>query len=972
MAMSLEDLLADESFKGRKSRTISRASTGIVSKRIPIYPMRDEGKTSALVRVKKTERAYSDANRYDSSLESPLIDKVKGRRSLDIVKKEKNVKRSVSDTKEKHIRRHSHDLQVVTDSIIELSKQSSVGEPALDELAIKAVISILNVHSKCFIKDQVFRISLHNSCLSVLNFTESKVISNLEEAMKTVERASEEQPDEKLLKKAALKLSVIAGVNSNDTKYGFTSGISNSVLSACCNLYLSVIYYLQKKERVAARRVLQVFIDSPFSARTTLVVELWDNVFHPHLLHLDEWYNQEVDFLTNDASKIKNLKKLKKSYDDILDVGTCKLALYYKDWLTDGVEPPVIPTIDIPLVSFIAVAADVADHKTVQRADDGFLVEDKMTVKHSLDEKEYTDMNIKQYAESNQDTVAAQEALELHKANALVKYRNTILQQDALQSTNMLQSLPISEINELSLKMLSKSVFEIELQQNEKFTCLRHLDNTHPQIETKPIGGDKGRSFYDIPQEYVCSVTGLLFKDPVTLETGQTYERIGIAEWVCKDNKTCPVTGDILEHHNIPPTNYILNRVIIKWKEEYSRNILASACQVAGSTWEQERKDEEAIFILEKLFTVFGDGEEEKMIGKQVIANGGLNFLIKRFKFGDMEEKTRVAALLLYCIKADSGCRINVTRTIEKKCLLKLLNCKEVKSIANGVLLLFELICLNRKRDVQFFLSSLHKESIRSSMDILLVFIQGCSPEQRPLVAILFLHLDFMVDRHKHNKIYIEKAVDTIISALDTSLLDEKVRVTCCRALLILGGRISYSGKVMTEDWILKKAGFLKGPEMEVQEDEVTVKHNIIMELKEEDIVVNDWLTTISGYLLGDRKKSFLYSLSRCLKSGHSDTKRVCLTTIAWLSSTLCSLPHYESRLSIFSVIINQLKENLKNGESVEHKILAAMSLLNFSKIPECRELSMTIADEITVPLRDLCEATWMAKELYALICQKD
>lgn len=195
----------------------------------------------------------------------------------------------------------------------------------------------------------------------------------------------------------------------------------------------------------------------------------------------------------------------------------------------------------------------------------------------------------------------------------------------------------------------------------------------------------------------------MLFKDPVTLETGQTYERVAIAEWFSKGNKSCPVTGEILEHHKIPQTNLILNQVINKWKAEYSRNILAFACLVAGSPEEQESKDEEAIFIVEKLFTVFDEGEEGIRMGKQLIAHSGLHFLIKRFEYGDMEEKTRVAQLLLYCIKADSGCRINVTRSIEKKCLFTLLHCKEVKSIANAVLLLFELICLNRYIDLKFY-----------------------------------------------------------------------------------------------------------------------------------------------------------------------------------------------------------------------------------------------------------------------------
>nr|GEX56977.1 U-box-like protein [Tanacetum cinerariifolium] len=426
---------------------------------------------------------------------------VKGRRTIDVVGRLKN------DTRERHVRRSSEDMQGVRS--MESSKQSSIdgividrsqdkrrhndvhlygsngiyqkmvkqpgsssskssitqnkvdkqdsrvrepvsvdqsgSELALDKLAIKAIISILSDHTKRFINDQDVRTLLHDSCLDVLNFTEDKVISNLKEAIKIVERAADDDADAKELKKAALQLSVITGLNANDMKDRFTNGISNSVLSACGHLYLSVIYHIQKKERIAARHLLQVFIDSPFSARTKLAPELWENIFNPHLLHLDEWYNQEVDSLADAAGNTRKLKKVKKLYDEIVDVGTYEFALYYKNWLTDGVEAPTIPTINAPLVSFKGIQrggsfgqslcsfGDPLDFSTPvnaftplhivskklndsgrgdceQRSDDsrkssdGSLVEDKMTVTHSL-ENEYIDFHITQCGESDQKWV---------------------------------------------------------------------------------------------------------------------------------------------------------------------------------------------------------------------------------------------------------------------------------------------------------------------------------------------------------------------------------------------------------------------------------------------------------------------------------------------------------------------------------------------------------------------------------------
>jgi hypothetical protein len=68
--------------------------------------------------------------------------------------------------------------------------------------------------------------------------------------------------------------------------------------------------------------------------------------------------------------------------------------------------------------------------------------------------------------------------------------------------------------------------------------------------------------------------------------------------------------------------------------------------------------------------------------------------------------------------------------------------------------------------------------------------------------------------------IYREEAIDAITMALEDSLVDEKVREKCCRALLILGRRFSFSGKSLTESWILKQAGFKDIYEVNLLENE--------------------------------------------------------------------------------------------------------------------------------------------------------
>lgn len=123
-------------------------------------------------------------------------------------------------------------------------------------------------------------------------------------------------------------------------------------------------------------------------------------------------------------------------------------------------------------------------------------------------------------------------------------------------------------------------------------------------------------------------------------------------------------------------------------------------------------------------------------------------------------------------------------------------------------------------------------------MHILLVYLQRAQPEESPMVATLLLQLDLMVilfsdldisirsnmyriwlensyviavmlqgDPLKHS-VYRDEAVEAIIVALDCHTCNEKVQEQSARALLLLGGRFSYTGEPTAEKQLLKQAGF--------------------------------------------------------------------------------------------------------------------------------------------------------------------
>lgn len=203
-----------------------------------------------------------------------------------------------------------------------------------------------------------------------------------------------------------------------------------------------------------------------------------------------------------------------------------------------------------------------------------------------------------------------------------------------------------------------------------------------------------------IPKDFICSLTGQLFEDPVTLETGQSFEKTAIKAWLDKGNRTCPVTGKKLETLAVPLTNFVLKRVIKNWNSNRRTNILAFLSQIVNNSGKCMTKDksEITILVLEKFLTACGKTEAMEN-AKFLITHGYLRFLIQLFESGNLEEKTRILALLSCCIEADGQCSTQIANEISKSSLVNLLHSKQVESLDNVVRLLTKLICLKRYFD---------------------------------------------------------------------------------------------------------------------------------------------------------------------------------------------------------------------------------------------------------------------------------
>ncbi|XP_059432981.1 U-box domain-containing protein 26-like [Corylus avellana] len=87
-----------------------------------------------------------------------------------------------------------------------------------------------------------------------------------------------------------------------------------------------------------------------------------------------------------------------------------------------------------------------------------------------------------------------------------------------------------------------------------------------------------------IPYLFRCPISLDLFKDPVTLCTGQTYDRSSIEKWLAAGNLTCPVTMQKLHDPSIVP-NHTLRHLIDQWLQlghQFDPNYLATIDSLAA------------------------------------------------------------------------------------------------------------------------------------------------------------------------------------------------------------------------------------------------------------------------------------------------------------------------------------------------------------------------------------------------------
>lgn len=171
-----------------------------------------------------------------------------------------------------------------------------------------------------------------------------------------------------------------------------------------------------------------------------------------------------------------------------------------------------------------------------------------------------------------------------------------------------------------------------------------------------------------IPHLFRCPISLDLFKDPVTLCTGQTYDRSSIEKWLAAGNLTCPVTMQKLHDPSIVP-NHTLRHLIDQWlqmSDQFDPDYLATIDSLTALKHNLESHDdalENKLQTLEKIQVL----SVESPIGNSCLIQLGFLPLLLQLVFGKV--KAKPAQDYIMFVDLALACALRLLPLGEMECL---------------------------------------------------------------------------------------------------------------------------------------------------------------------------------------------------------------------------------------------------------------------------------------------------------------
>lgn len=248
-----------------------------------------------------------------------------------------------------------------------------------------------------------------------------------------------------------------------------------------------------------------------------------------------------------------------------------------------------------------------------------------------------------------------------------------------------------------------------------------------------------------IPHEFLCPITLEIMKDPVVVETGQTYERESIQQWLDSNHQTCPKTGQPLVHLSLAP-NFALRQVIQQWCEKNNFQLpkkkeSSSATKPKDSTTEIEAKISSLVRDLSSnnLDVQRKAVAEIRMLSKEnpenrilIASKGGIPPIVQLLHYPDSKiQEQAVTALLNLSINEKNKKLISIENPFPN--IIEILEKGTVGAKENSAATLFSLSMLDENKlrigqlnGIPPLITLLEKGTIRGKKDAVTALCNLC------------------------------------------------------------------------------------------------------------------------------------------------------------------------------------------------------------------------------------------------------
>ncbi|CAJ2658052.1 unnamed protein product [Trifolium pratense] len=885
-----------------------------------------------------------------------------------------------------------------------------------DGSIINGVIGILSGYIGRYVKDDSFRKTIREKCISFLDRIRKRRRKD----------ADDDADDDEIFVSIGFcmeKIDKLIEVYHQGTKKQVTmmKSLRNSIelltkiaskshLSSCAQLYLAIAYKLMKNDKVSSKFLLQVFCYSPNLARTYLLCDLWEHLFLPHLLHLKIWYTSEFEFLSNEVygEKEKKIKVLNKVYNEKMDSGTYLFAMYYKQWLkVSGAGGPPLPIVPLPSRPSYRSSRRMSSDSTISNSSINpnlykavfGLKEEKqkptclgdksgiMTLSKKLEiDKKFQGDDYKCSSVQKQDRFSFERS-----SSQIDKNQAQRLDYFKCLSCRFIPTETMSKINYIKSKNASLSVLSSDLVEAIRTICSSDILTECEfaiRVVTKAWLNSPGDPLIEEALTQTNVVEGILEVLYVSTEDEILELIISIlAELMTRNDSIRQI---IL---NSDPQLEVFVRLLRSTSLFLKASVLLylskpMAKQMISSEWVplilrvlefgdklqtlftvQCSPQVAAFYILDQLLNGF-DEDKNLENARQVLSLGGLTLLMKRIEDGEMNERENSALIISCCVRAEGSCRSYLAENINKSSLLELivLGWKQ-NSSGNALFVISELLSLDRRTKILKFLRGLNDGwSGLNTMHIFFTYLQKAPQEERPLVAVILLMLDLMEDNFK-GSIYREEAIEAIVASLNCQICDDRVQQQSAKALLLLGGHFSYAGESLMEKLFLQKSGF---QEFCLEDSFPPCKEIVAYDsIHKEEEENESWQKKVAYVLFKSGNRKLLSALANSIANGIPCLARASLTTISWMCSYLHLVEDTKLTSMAFSIFTPHLLQSLNYDNDVEERVLASYSLLHLTKNSGCDSILPSLNKDSLKHLRNLSLVTWTANELISIFSKR-